>query len=153
MFAMIGRLLGFLRETLIAATFGATAITDAYLTTLLLFDLAIAANVSFLQGSLAYSAGAENRDQFLTWLYKSGYKIALGIILCAAVLFPAIKYIMPLIFTHSPEATETMTISSQLFLFMAAFTTSSGLFSAILQIKGNLTNPGRLIVYLNTFSI
>ncbi len=152
-FAMLGRLLGFVREMLIASSFGATDITDSYLTALILFDIAMAANASFLQGAFAYSAEVKSKEGYEKKLYKLGLRIFI-IVLAAAVLFyPLAGYIIPLFYSHSPQANETIIKSAQLFFFLGAFLTASGVLAALLQMRGRLTNPGRLIVFLNVFSI
>jgi len=153
LFAIFGRLLGFVREALIASGFGATDITDAYLTALLLFDIAIAANTSFLQGTLAYSAEIGEQKNFHSNLLKAGTKIFVIIFIGALVLYPVAGYIIPLIYNRSAAANEAITRSSQILLFLASFLSVSGIFAAVLQMKGNITNPGRLIIFLNVFSI
>lgn len=153
LFAIFGRLLGFVREALIASNFGATDITDAYLTALLLFDIAIAANTAFLQGTLAYSAEVGEQKNFHSHLFKTGIRLFVIILIGALILYPVTGYVIPLIYNRSPEANEVIVKSCQILLFLAAFLSISGIFSAILQMKGNITNPGRLIVFLNVFSI
>ena len=152
-FALLGRLLGFAREILMASKFGATDITDAYLTTLLLFDIAMAANASILSGTLAYSTEIKDLKSFTKSLLSSGLKI-FGVILAAAViLYPLIGWIVPIIFSKSPEATKIVIETSRLLLGLAAFLIAGGIFSAFLQLKGDITNPGKLIIFLNIGSI
>lgn len=152
-FAMLGRLLGFVREMLIASSFGATEITDSYLTALLLFDIAIAANASFLQGTFAYSTELKSKSGFENNLYKIGFKIFFIILVCAVIFYPIAGYLIPMFYSHSPLANETIIKSSQLFFILASFLAASGVFAALLQMRGNITNPGRLIIFLNVFSI
>jgi putative peptidoglycan lipid II flippase len=152
-FAMLGRLLGFIREILIASNFGATEITDSYLTALILFDMALAANASFLQGTFAYSAENKAKAGFDRQLYKIGFKIFSIILVCAVIFYPLANYIIPLFYSRSPQATETIIKSSQLFFILASFLSASGVFAALLQMRGNLTNPGRLVLFLNVLSI
>ena len=153
MFALLGRLLGFVREMLIASSFGANDITDSYLTALILFDIAMAANASFLQGTFAYSAEMKSKEGFEKQLYKIGFKIFFIIFITALVFYPAANYIIPLFYSHSPQANETIIKSSQLFFILSSFLAASGVFAALLQMRGNITNPGRLIIFLNIASI
>jgi len=152
-FAMLGRLLGFLREMLIASGFGATEVTDSYLTALILFDIAMAANASFLQGTFAYSTEIKSKDNFEEGLLRAGLKIFGIIFICSLIFFPLAGLIIPLFYSRSDEANFTLVNSSRLFFILASFLAASGVFAALLQMKGKITNPGRLIVFLNVFSI
>lgn len=151
--AMLGRLLGFVREMLIASGFGATDITDSYLTALILFDIAMAANASFLQGAFAYSAEAKPEKNFEAGLLSLGLKIFAVITAAAAVYYFFAGDIIQLFYSRSPEATGTIINSTRLFFFLSSFLAAGGIFSALLQMKGHITNPGRLIVFLNVSSI
>ncbi|MBI1937984.1 MAG: hypothetical protein HYS25_07645 [Ignavibacteriales bacterium] len=152
LFAMTGRLLGFVREILMAAKFGATETTDAYLTSLIIFDIAVAANTSVIAGTLSHLGGNLHGSN-LHRLYKSGLKI-FGIFFAASlILFPAFNFSIPLIFERSGEVQSIIVYSLQLFLFLSVFLIVSGIFSALLQANGNVTNPGRLIIFLNVFSV
>lgn len=152
-FAMLGRLLGFVREMLIASSFGATDVTDSYLTALLLFDIAVAANASFLQGSFAYSTEIKSKAGFNKQIYKLGFKILFIVLFLALLYYPLADYIVPLFYSRSQQANETIINSSKLFFILASFLSASGVFSALLQMKGNITNPGRLVLFLNVLSI
>jgi putative peptidoglycan lipid II flippase len=152
-FAIAGRLLGFAREALMASKFGANDITDAYLTTLLLFDIAIAANSSILSGTLSYTAGIKNVPQIRRALLMTGLKAG-GILLLAAILFyPLAEPLARALFGYSEVALNIIIDSSRLFLFLTAFLVSSGVFSARLQMEGKITVPGRLVIFLNVSSI
>ncbi|MHB8904527.1 MAG: murein biosynthesis integral membrane protein MurJ [Melioribacteraceae bacterium] len=151
--ALLGRLLGLIREVLMASKFGANEITDAYLTTLLLFDIAMAANSSILSGTLSYSTQVKNLVNFPKSLLKVGL-IALSIVLLIALVFyPFADKLIPLIFSKSAETTQIIIDASRLLLFLAAFLVAGGVFSALLQMKGDITNPGRLVIFLNVTSI
>jgi len=152
-FALLGRLLGFLREILMASKFGANEITDAYLTALLLFDIAMAANSSILSGTLSYSTQEKNLNQFSKSLFSVGLKVFVIILSIALIYYPFAVKLIPLIFSKSPESTRIVIETSRLFFILTAFLVACGIFSALLQIKGNITNPGRLIIFLNVFSI
>jgi putative peptidoglycan lipid II flippase len=152
-FALLGRLLGFLREILMASKFGANEITDAYLTTLLLFDIAMAANSSILSGTLSFSAQAKDLKNFSKSLFTVGLKAFVIVLVIALIYYPFADKLVPLVFSKSLESTRIVIEASRLFFILAAFLVPCGIFSAILQIKGNITNPGRLIIYLNVFSI
>jgi len=151
--ALCGRLLGFVREILMASKFGATEITDAYLTTLLLFDIAIAANSSILSGTLSYSTGIKNLSKISASLYKIGIKLFAAVFVVALILYPLTDIIIPLIFSKSTAAAQIVIETSRLFLILLAFLAGSGIFSALLQIKGNITNPGKLVIFLNVSSV
>jgi putative peptidoglycan lipid II flippase len=152
-FALLGRLLGFVREALMASKFGANEITDAYLTTLLLFDIAIAANSSILSGTLSYSADIKKLRNISSSLSKVGLKSFAALFVCALLFYPLADKFIPLIFTRSQATTQIIIETSRLFLILASFLVANGVFSALLQMKGNITNPGRLIVFLNVSSI
>ena len=152
-FALLGRLLGFVREALMASKFGANEITDAYLTTLLLFDIAIAANSSILSGTLSYSAEIKKLKNISSSLSKVGLKSFAVLFVCSLILYPLTEKLIPLIFTRSQAMVQIIIETSRLFLILASFLVANGVFSALLQMKGNITNPGRLIVFLNVSSI
>lgn len=152
-FALLGRLLGFVREALMASKFGANEITDAYLTTLLLFDIAIAANSSILSGTLSYSAEIKKLKNISSSLSKVGLKSFAVLFVCSLILYPLTEKLIPLIFTRSQAMAQIIIETSRLFLILASFLVANGVFSALLQMKGNITNPGRLIVFLNVSSI
>ncbi|MCX6173172.1 MAG: hypothetical protein NTZ27_00245 [Ignavibacteriales bacterium] len=152
-FALLGRLLGFVREALMASKFGANEITDAYLTTLLLFDIAIAANSSILSGTLSYSTEIKKLKNISSSLSKVGLKSFAVLFVCSLLLYPLAEKLIPLIFTRSQAMVQIIIETSQLFLILASFLVANGVFSALLQMKGNITNPGRLIVFLNVSSI
>jgi len=125
-FAMLGRLLGFIREAIMASKFGANDITDAYLTTLLLFDIAIAANTSILSGTLSYASGIKNFFENRRLLFRTGIK-AFGIMLFAAIIYyPLARPIAGSIFAYSPAALHIIIDSSRLLMFLAAFLVGSG---------------------------
>lgn len=151
--ALLGRLLGLFREILMASKFGASDVTDAYLTTLILFDIAIAANASILSGTLSYYSEQNRSFPSLNNIIKTGLKI-LGLLTIAALIFyPFIDDFVNLIFAKSDEVNDTITNTAQLLFFLLAFVLASGLFSAALQRRGFVTNPGRLTIYLNVASI
>jgi len=152
-FALLGRLLGFVREALMASKFGANEITDAYLTTLLLFDIAIAANSSILSGTLSYSTEIKKLKNISSSLSKVGLKSFAVLFVCSLLLYPLAEKLIPLIFTRSQAMVQIIIETSRLFLILASFLVANGVFSALLQMKGNITNPGRLIVFLNVSSI
>lgn len=150
---MLGRLLGFVREMLIASSFGATEITDSYLTALILFDIAMAANSSFIQGTFAYSTGIKSQSGFEKGLLRAGLKIFLIILVCAVIFYPLAGYLIPLFYSRSAEANAVIINSSRLFFLLASLLAASGVFAALLQMRGRITNPGRLIIFLNVLSI
>lgn len=150
--AMTGRLLGFVREILMAAKFGATETTDAYLTSLIIFDIAVAANTSVIAGTLSHFGGNLHGSN-LHRLYKSGLKIFGILFIAVLILYPASNLIVPIVFVRSGEVQSIIVYSLQLLLFLSAFLIVSGIFSALLQANGNITNPGRLIIFLNVFSV
>jgi putative peptidoglycan lipid II flippase len=152
-FALLGRLLGFLREILMASKFGANDITDAYLTTLLLFDIAMAANASILAGTLSFSSEVKDLKYFSKTLFLLGLKAFIIISILALLYYPFADKLIPLVFSKSPESTRIVIDASRLFFILAAFLIACGIFSALLQIKGKITNPGRLIIFLNVSSI
>ncbi|MFA3784115.1 lipid II flippase MurJ [Melioribacteraceae bacterium 4301-Me] len=152
-FALLGRLLGFLREILMASKFGATEITDAYLTTLLLFDIAIAANSSILSGTLSYYTQIKNSNVFYKSLFNIGVKIFIFSFIVSLILYPISGFILPLIFTKSTIAAQTAINTSRLLFILTSFLVPSGIFAAVLQLKGKITNPGQMIVFLNVSSI
>ena len=152
-FAMLGRLLGFVREMLIASGFGATDITDSYLTALILFDIAMAANTSFLQGSFAYSAEVKHKNDLDKGLVNLGLRIFIFITAAACIYYFFAGDIIQLFYSRPPKATGTIINSTRLFFFLSSFLAAGGVFSALLQMKGYLTNPGSLIIFLNVSSI
>jgi putative peptidoglycan lipid II flippase len=152
-FALLGRLLGFLREILMASKFGANEITDAYLTTLLLFDIAMAANASILAGTLSFSSEVKDLKHFSKTLFSLGLKVFVIISILALLYYPFADKLIPLVFSKSPESTRIVIEASRLFFILAAFLVACGIFSALLQINGKITNPGRLIIFLNVSSI
>lgn len=151
--ALLGRLLGFVREALMASKFGANEITDAYLTTLLLFDIAIAANSSILSGTLSYSVNLQKLKNISGSLAKVGLKTFAALFVCSLLFYPLAGKLIPLIFTRSQATAQIIIEASRIFLILASFLVANGVFSALLQMKGNITNPGRLIVFLNVSSI
>ena len=146
-FALLGRLLGFVREILMASKFGANEITDAYLTTLLLFDIAVAANMSILSGTLSFSTEVKNLKYFFQSLINVGLKAFIIVFAIAVFYYPLADKLIPLIFPKSLVVAKVIIETSRLFLILAAFLTASGVFSALLQMKGNVTNPGKLISF------
>lgn len=152
-FALLGRLLGFVREAIMASKFGANEITDAYLTTLLLFDIAIAANLSILSGTLSYSAEIKKLKNISGSLSKVGLKSFAALFVCSLLFYPLADKLIPLIFTRSQATAQIIIEASRLFLILTSFLVANGVFSALLQMKGNITNPGRLIIFLNVSSI
>jgi putative peptidoglycan lipid II flippase len=153
LFAFTGRLLGFMREILMASKFGASQITDAYLTTLLLFDIAMAVNSSILSGTLSYSAQVKELKHFSKSLFMVGLKVFAIVFIGALIYYPLADKLVPLIFSKSYESTQIVIEASRMFFILAAFLVACGIFSALLQINGNITNPGRLIIFLNVSSI
>ncbi|MEW6701839.1 MAG: lipid II flippase MurJ [Bacteroidota bacterium] len=151
--ALFGRLLGFAREALMASKFGASEITDAYLTTLLLFDIAVTANSSIISGTFSYLSEIKNQNNFFSSLFNVGLKIFGIVFLLAMIFYPLADKIIPLVFTRSAASTQIVVESSRLLLVLAAFISASGVFSSLLQMKGSITNPGRLIIFLNVTSI
>lgn len=150
--ALTGRLLGFAREILMASKFGATVITDAYLTTLLLFDIAIAANSSILSGTLSYSTDVDLKT-FSKSLFSTGIKIFVIIFIAAIALYPLTGWLIPILFSKSAEAAQIVLETSRLLFILAAFLAAAGVFSALLQLRGDITNPGKLVIFLNISSI
>ncbi len=151
--ALLGRLLGFVREALMASKFGANEITDAYLLTLLLFDISIAANSSILSGTLSYSADFLKQKNIFGSLLKVGFKTFAVLFVCSLIFYPLADKFIPLIFTRSNATAQIIIYASRIFLILTSFLVASGIFSALLQMKGNITNPGRLIIFLNVSSI
>jgi len=152
-FALLGRLLGFVREALMASKFGANGITDAYLTTLLLFDIAIAANMSILSGTLSYVSGIKNLSENRPPLFRTGMQAFAVMLLAAIIYYPLAEPIAGSIFGRSSDILYIIIDSSRLLMFLSAFLIGSGVFSASLQLDGKTTVPGRLIVFLNLSSI
>lgn len=151
--ALLGRLLGFVREALMASKFGANEITDAYLLTLLLFDIAIAANSSILSGTLSYSTDFLKKKIIFGSLLKVGLKTFAVLFVCSLIFYPLAGKFIPLIFTRSQAAAQIIIEASRIFLILTSLLAASGIFSALLQMRGNITNPGRLIIFLNVSSI
>lgn len=151
--ALLGRLLGVVREVLMASKFGATQITDAYLITLILFDIAMAANSSILSGTLSYSTEIKKIKNFTRPLFKLGIKAFFVVLIIAIILYPVMGWVVPLIFSKSIAAAQVVVETSRLLLVLAAFLVACGVFSALLQLNGDITNPGRLVVFLNIASI
>jgi peptidoglycan biosynthesis protein MviN/MurJ (putative lipid II flippase) len=113
----------------------------------------MAANASFLQGTFAYSTEIKSKQNFEEGLLRAGLKIFGIIFICSLLFFPLAGIIIPLFYSRSDEANFTLLNSSRLFFILASFLAASGVFAALLQMKGKITNPGRLIVFLNVFSI
>ncbi len=151
--ALLGRLLGLVREILMASKFGASDITDAYLTTLLLFDIAIAANASILSGTLSYYTEIKKSSVFSNAIFKLGLKILGLFLIIAMLLYPFIDEIVLIIFSRSLTTAQIIIDTSRLLFFLLAFILACGLFSALLQRRGYITNPGRLTIFLNISSI
>ncbi|MEW6196925.1 MAG: lipid II flippase MurJ [Bacteroidota bacterium] len=151
--ALLGRLLGLVREILMASKFGASDITDAYLTTLLIFDIAIAANASILSGTLSFFTEINNPPGSSNGIYKIGFKILGLFLLIAILIYPFIDNFILLIFSRSHSTVQIIIDTSRLLFFLLAFILACGFFSAILQRRGYLTNPGRLTIFLNISSI
>lgn len=151
--ALLGRLLGFVREILMATKFGASDITDAYLTTLLLFDIAIAANASILTGTLSYLTEEKDPSRLTKPLFNLGLKLFGIVFFISILIYPFIDDLIPIIFSKSSTAIQIIIDTSRMILILTAFITACGLFSAILQRRGYLTNPGRLTIFLNISSI
>lgn len=151
--ALLGRLLGLVREILMASKFGASDITDAYLTTLLIFDIAIAANASILSGTLSFFTETNKPPGSSNGIYKIGFKILGLFLLIAILLYPFIDNFVLLIFSRSHSTAQIIIDTSRLLFFLLAFILACGFFSAILQRRGYLTNPGRLTIFLNISSI
>ena len=137
--ALVGRLLGFTREILMASKFGATEITDAYLTTLLLFDIAIAANSSILSGTLSYSTEIKDLKSFSKSLFNTGIKAFITVFVLAIIFYPLAGWLVPLIFSKSSAAVQIVIETSRLLIILAAFLVAAGVFSALLQLKGDIT--------------
>src|ERR1035437_8780570 len=114
-FALLGRLLGFLREILMASKFGANDITDAYLTTLLLFDIAMAANASIIAGTLSFSSEVKDLKHFSKTLFLLGLKVFIIISILALLYYPFAAKLIPLVFSKSPESTRIVIDASRLF--------------------------------------
>jgi putative peptidoglycan lipid II flippase len=152
--ALLGRVAGFLREVLMASKFGATSVTDAYLTTLILFDLAIAANISIISGTLSYLSGSDNQGKSYSksLLKLSWISLFVGLAF-AFLLFPVVDLIIPYMFDYKQYATQIIISSTKILLVLISFVISCGILSVNIQLKGKLSVPGGLTIFVNGFSI
>lgn len=152
--ALLGRIAGFIREILMASKFGANSTTDAYLTTLILFDLSIAANTAIISATLSYlSRPNQLGKSYEKSLTKISVYAALAGILISFISFPFVDWILPHLLGTKYPAINVFGNSVKLLMILFSAVISCGILSAVLQLKGKLSIPGGLTIFLNGFSI
>ncbi len=152
--ALLGRIAGFIREILMASKFGANSSTDAYLTTLILFDLSIAANTAIISATLSYLSqpGRSGKSYEKSLKKISVYVIFAGVTI-SFISFPFVDWILPHLLGTKYLAINVFGNSVKLLLILFSIVIPCGILSAVLQLKGKISIPGGLTIFLNGFSI
>jgi len=152
--AIAGRLLGFIRDALMAAEFGVTDATDAYLTSYLIMDILIAANAAVLAGTLSYfgqqERGMINDRKGIQKFTLNVFIVSAAIILLTGVL---LNYVLTLSAVSYPEYNYIFKLSADVLLLAAPFLIVSGIYSAIHQMSGEMLLPGKLNIFMNVLAI
>lgn len=152
--AIAGRLLGFIRDALMAAKFGVTDATDAYLTSYIIMDILIAANAAILAGTLSYfgqnEKGLIHDKKGIQKFTLKVFIVSAAIVLLTGVL---LDYILNLAGPANSEYNQVFKISSDVLLLTAPFLIVSGVYSALHQMNGEMLFPGKLSIFMNVLAI
>ncbi|MHC1738752.1 MAG: murein biosynthesis integral membrane protein MurJ [Ignavibacteriaceae bacterium] len=152
--AIAGRLLGFVRDALMAAKFGVTDATDAYLTSYIIMDILIAANAAVLAGTLSYYGQNEkglihDRKGIQKFTLKV-FIVSAAVVLLTGVL---LNFVLKLAGPANSEYNHIFKISSDVLLLTAPFLIVSGVYSALHQMNGEMLFPGKLSIFMNVLAI
>lgn len=151
--ALLGRMLGFLRDTTMAAKFGVSEQTDSYLTSYIIMDILIAANSAILVGTLTYLGKTKTQLISKENFNKFKLKVLVFISLVSLFLIVLLHYTIGNLQVFSPQSKYVLQISGTLMLASAPFIIVAAIFSAVYQLNGFMLMPGKLSVFVNIFAI
>ncbi len=152
LFGILSRILGFVREIVLAGVYGATAQTDAYVNTLFLVNT-VAAVLLYVLTTLMIPVFQQERERNganSAWSLLWAIVAWVGMLLIALTALVAIWPEGPVaLFNMGPERTQ---IASDLLRVMAPALMLQGfsaLFTAILQVHGRFAGPAAVGVAFN----
>ncbi len=152
LFGILSRILGFVREIVLAGVYGATAQTDAYVNTLFLVNT-VAAVLLYVLTTLMIPVFQQERERNganSAWSLLWAIVAWVGMLLIALTALVAIWPEGPVaLFDMGPERTQ---IASDLLRVMAPALMLQGfsaLFTAILQVHGRFAGPAAVGVAFN----
>jgi putative peptidoglycan lipid II flippase len=152
--AVLGRLSGFIRDAIMAAEFGVSDATDAYLTSYIVMDILIAANAAVLAGTLSYFGQDKERGMIGRESLK---KFSVNLFLVIAIVIAAVIVITYLFLDNVNPSTDGylhVFNNSIVILFAASpFLIVSGVYSAVHQINGGMVFPAKLNIFMNVIAI
>lgn len=152
LFGLISRLLGFAREIVLAAAFGASGVTDAYVNSLLIVNSAAAillyTLVTLIIPTFQRERAAEGTDS--AWRLVSALAIWVGIILVVlstlVAIWPEAAAALFQLDAVRAARTETLIRIMAPALALQGF---SAIFTAMLQIHGRFAGPAAVGVAFN----
>ena len=151
-FGLISRLLGFAREIVLAAAFGASGATDAYVNSLLIVNSVAAillyTLVTLIIPTFQRERAAEGTDS--AWRLVSALAVWVGAILVVITTFVAIWPEVPAaLFRLDPARAESTATLIRIMAPALALQGFSAIFTAMLQIHGRFAGPAAVGVAFN----
>jgi putative peptidoglycan lipid II flippase len=151
-FGLVSRLLGFAREIILAASFGASAATDAFVSSMLIVN-SVAAVLLYTMVTLVIPTFQQEREAYgrrSAWQLVYAFSAWVGVVLIALTALVAI-------FPEAPAwlfqlDTERADLTERLIRIMAPALMLQGLsalFTALLQIHGRFAGPAAVGVVFN----
>ena len=154
-FAVLGKLIGLLREVMMAARFGAGAVTDAYLTAGMVITLILnllggrALGTAFIPvySGIAATGAQERTNRFSnTVFYLALVGFALAALLCFAFAGPLVGVVVP----GFPERTRDAAVFfTRLLAAGIPLLALAGYFSALLNLRGHFAVPAAVGIPFN----
>lgn len=151
-FGLVSRLLGFAREIVLAASFGASAATDAFVSSMLIVN-SVAAVLLYTMVTLVIPTFQQERETHgrrSAWQLVYAFSAWVGVVLIALTALVAIFPEAPAwLFQLDPERAD---LTERLIRIMAPALMLQGLsalFTALLQIHGRFAGPAAIGIVFN----
>ena len=153
--AMLSKLMGFVRDVIVARYFGATSATDAYLVAymfpgIIFSMLGTALGTAFLPVFTELNSKNKTKD---AWALATNVLVLLGLLLVVFIIIGEITapYIVPLMAPGFKEETLQLAIELTRIVFPSLiFSVMNGLFNSILNSYRMFSLPALNGVFLNT---
>lgn len=131
------KLIGFLRESIIAKQFGASAITDGYLIAFSVVTLVvIMTSEGFNSVFLPLFLKEKQKNEAASMKTASGLlnRMIIGLLTLTIIMYVLIPFLIPLLFRNTPEETVTIIIElTQFFTLFLTLISLNGMFESYLQ--------------------
>lgn len=157
-FTMVSKLAGFVRETVLAYSYGAGAVASAYKTALELPNIILMSIVTALAATLipVYSGlrkqGKATADRFMSNVYTVGMVVSIVVLILTAIFLEPLRNI----FMFGSDDLETKELVLQLaraMMPMGIFVFLARISNAYLQANNNFTVPAVSLIFLNLVTI